>query len=141
MSAVDDLLDAELDDLKDMPEFSVFPNGAHACTVKSFGKIEINKDDYIELVLTAVSTEELSDPSDNPLVAGAEASSVFNMSNEFGQGSLKALLLPLRADLGVTKLGEVMEKLVGTTVLVVTKKTFSKDKTKTYMNVTNITVL
>ena len=134
------LLDYNLDDLADLPEFKPFPNGAHTARIK-FEEKEINGNPAIELSLTGVSTEELADPNDTPIKPGDTASVLFMLNNEFGQGALKAVLKPLGNHFGIANLRQIMEAANGTECLVVTKQRQNKDKTATYMSVASLSVL
>lgn len=141
MEQLDNLLDANLDDLADLPEFKPFPNGAYRVTIE-FECKEVNKHPSVELKLTCVETLELSDAAaDVPVEAGTQCSVLYMLDNEYGQGTLKEVLKPLAIHLGVTKVTELMECAKGTEVLVVTKQRQSKDKTATYINVAKLEVL
>lgn len=134
------LLDSTLDDLADMPEFKVYPNGAHTVSI-SFEEKEVNGHPSVELKMVAIETQELANPSDTPLVAGDTGSVLYMLDNEFGQGSLKAILKPLGQHFGLGNLREIMEAAAGTECMVVTKQRMNKDKTQTYLSVTSIEVI
>lgn len=137
---LDNLLDLSLDDLVDLPEFKVFPAGAHRCTMKLESK-EINKHPAIELKLTLIESVELADPAEEPAAAGTESSVAYMMDNEFGQGKFKEILKPLAAHFGLAKFGEIQEASSGSEVLVVTKQRQNKDKTQTYLEVVSLQVM
>jgi hypothetical protein len=134
------LLDSTLDDLADMPEFKVYPNGAHIVTI-SFEEKSVNDHPCVELKMVAVSTEELANPEDTPLVAGDTGSVLYMLDNEFGQGSLKAVLKPLGQYFGIGNLREIMDAANGAECMVVTKQRQNKEKTQTYLSVTSINVV
>ncbi len=138
--AMMDLLDSSLDDLADLPEFKVFPNGAHICTIK-FESKDVNGHPSIECTLTGISTEELANPADTPIAAGDVSSVLFMMDNEFGQGALKAVMKPLAAHFGTSKISETIEAAKGAECLVVTKQRQNKEKTQTYLSIASITVM
>lgn len=122
----DSILDANLDDLADLPEFASFPAGVHRCTV-SLAKKEINSKPAIEVKLVAIETVELSKPEeDKPVNAGQVSSAAYFLDNEFGQGAFKKLVAPLAASLGVSSLRELLEQAEGTEVEAVTA--FRKNK-------------
>lgn len=124
----DALLDANLDDLADLPEFADFPAGVHRCTV-GISKKEINGKPYMEVKLTGVETVELSKPEeDKPISAGQTSSALYSLENEFGQGAFKKLVAPLAAHLGVSSIRELVEQVPGTEVEAVTS--FRKGKAK-----------
>jgi len=124
----DSILDANLDDLADLPEFANFPAGVHRCTVSMLQKT-INSKPAIEVTLTGIETVELSKPEeDKPISAGQTSSSAYFMDNEFGQGAFKKLVAPLAGHLGVTSLREIIEQSAGTEVEAVTAFRMGKAK-------------
>lgn len=138
---LDDILDGTLDDLADAPEFKNFPNGAHVVTIK-FERKEINGKKAVQANMVGISTEELSDPkADVPITKGDEASVLFMLDNEYGQGDLKKTLAPFAEVHGNMKLGELMEAANGSEVLVVTTQRANKDKTKLYMSISSLKVI
>lgn len=137
---LDDLLDISLDDIADLPEFKVFPAGAHRCTM-ALEKKEINKHPAWELKLVAIETVELADPAEVPLEQGTESSVAFMMDNEFGAGNLKRVITPIAQHFGVSKLGELAEASKGAEVLAVTKTRQNKEKSQTYLEIVSLQVL
>lgn len=124
----DALLDANLDDLADLPEFASFPAGVHRATL-DITKKEINNKPMMEIKLTGIETVELSKPEeDKPITAGQVSSALFDLTNEFAQGNFKKLISPLAAALGVTSIREIIEQATGTEVEAVTA--FRKGKAK-----------
>lgn len=135
---LNNLLDANLDDLADLPEFGTYPPGAHKVTIK-FEEKEVNNHPCIELQMVAIETEELANPgADQPLAPGAQGSVLYMLDNEFGQGNLKKTIKPLAAMLGVSSLRAVIEGANGMEVTVVTKVRQNKDKTQSYTDVSKI---
>lgn len=140
---LDALLDASLDDLADLPEFVVFPAGAHHCTAYLESK-EVNNNPCIELKLKLIETKEYANPEDaaKPLEAGAESSMLFNLTNEFGQGKLKPIARVFGTHFGLSKLSEIIEATKdGVEVMAVTKTRQNKDKTQTYLEVVQLQVI
>jgi hypothetical protein len=137
---LDSILDSSIDDLADLPEFAVFPNGAHKVLIQWESK-EVNKHPCMELKMKAVETVELSNPAeDKPLVAGAESSVLFMLDNEFGQGKFKTIIKTLAEATGSNKISEAVEASNGMEVTVICKVRQNKDKTQSYTDVTKITV-
>ena len=134
------LLDMQLDDMKDLPEFKVLNPGAHRVTIE-FETKEINKHPTVELKVKLIETVELADPSATPDEAGTECSTAFMMDNEFGQGQLKEILKPLAEHFGTNKFGEIKEQAKGMEVLIVTKQRQNKEKTQTYLAITKLAVI
>jgi len=140
-AALDSLLDGQLDDLADMPEFLPYPNGAHVCTIKFEAKT-INAKSAIELSLVAVSTEELENPAeDKPLVAGAETSILYMLDNEYGQGSLKKDTAGLKEATGATTMRALFEAVNGAQALVVTKKRYDKKREQYFTGIVSIALI
>ena len=137
---LDSLLDTQLDDLKDLPEFKVFPPGAHRCTINSSTK-EINSHPAVEAKLTLISHEELSDATAEACEAGTECSVAYMLDNEFGQGNLKKTVAPLAAHFGTTSLRDTFEAAKGAEVLAVTKTRQNKEKTQTYLDIVSLQVV
>ena len=124
----DSLLDADLNDLADLPEFADFPAGVHRCTV-DITKKEINGKPMMEVKLTGIETVELAKPEeDKPISVGQTSSSLYDLTNEFAQGAFKNLIKPLAGALGVTSIREIVEQSNGYELEAVTA--FRKGKAK-----------
>lgn len=136
---VNALLDSNLDDLADLPEFVVFPAGTHNVRI-SWEQKEVNNDPSIELKMVIIDTVELADPTQTPPAVGSESSVLFKLNNEFAQGSLKAILKPLAAATGTSSISGVMEASNGMEVTVVTSVRSNKEKTQSYTNVKKILI-
>jgi len=137
---LDSLLDVNIDDLADMPEFTVFPNGVHRVVIK-WERKEVNSHPCVELKMTAVETVELADPGkDTPLSVGAESSVLFMMDNEFGQGSFKAVIKPIAQHLGASKISDAMDQSNGMEVEVTCKVRTDKKTKNTYTGITKVSI-
>lgn len=139
MSDIDSLLDSSIDDLADLPEFAVFPNGVHRVTI-NFESKKVNEHPSVELKMKLLETVEMADATATPLEPGAESSVLYMLDNEFGQGKLKAVISSLRDTFGGATLKEVMENANGAEVTVVCKVRQNKDKTQSYTDVTKVMV-
>lgn len=138
MSTLSDLLDSEIDDLADLPEFKVFPPGVHKVKIKWEEK-EVNDNETVELQMSAIETIELANPEDTPLAPGDEASVLFMLTNEFAQGAFKKILKVLAPMCGTKGIKETMEASSGMEIDVVTKvRTAKSDKTKQYTDIVKI---
>lgn len=137
---LDSLLDITLDDLKDLPEFAVYPAGAHRVTSVLEAK-KIGEHPAVEVKFTLIETVELADPTQTMPVAGTESSVAFMMDNEFGQGNFKKFIAPLAAHFGTTNVRTIAEQLAGTELLIVTKQRQNKEKTATYLDVVSVQVM
>ena len=136
---LDSLLEGSIDDLADLPEFAVFPNGVHRVRIKWESK-EVNKHPALELKMTLIETVEMANAADPVLAAGAESSVLYMLDNEFGQGKMKEIMKTLSAATGTAKSKETMEASNGMEVQVVTKVRQNKDKTQSYTDVTKVIV-
>jgi hypothetical protein len=138
---MDSILDGTLDDLADVPEFKNFPNGAHTATIK-FEKKAVNNHPCVEVKLIGIETQELTNPQDDkPIAKGDESSVLYMLDNELGQGKFKELMKPFLEVHGNKKLSELMSDAQNSEVLVVTTQRPNKDKTKLYMDISNLSVL
>lgn len=125
MSSFDNILDATLDDLADMPSISLYPNGAHKATVEF--KVDSEKSS-VQCAMTYVDCLELADPTAKAPAPGDKNSVFFYLknkdgkANEYAQGALKNLLTSLKAGgcEGSTS-KEIMESAKGMEVAIVTK--------------------
>ncbi len=136
----DALLDANLDDLADLPEFADFPAGVHRCTVDITRK-EVNGKQAMEVKLTAIETVELTNAdADKPVNAGQTSSTLFFLDNEFGQGAFKKLVAPLAAHLGVSSLRELLDQASGTECEAVTAFRTNKKTGDKYFDIKKLIV-
>jgi hypothetical protein len=123
-SSLDNILDATLDDLADMPSISLFPNGAHKVTLSN--KIDPVKASVM-FTMTYIEPLELADPTSSTPAAGDKNSVFFNLkkkdgsANEYAQGALKNIVKVLQAQFGGSTTTEVLEAAKNAEVAVVTK--------------------
>lgn len=136
---LDSLLEGSIDDLADLPEFAVFPNGVHKVRIKWESK-EVNKHPALELKMVMVETVEMANAADPVMAAGAESSVLYMLDNEFGQGKMKEVMKTLSAATGTKSIKETMEASNGMEVQVVTKVRQNKEKTQSYTDVTKVIV-
>ena len=137
---LDNLLDATLDDLEDLPEFKPFPVGTHRVTI-TLTKKEINKHPAFELKMKAIETIELANSEDQPLSEGATDSVSYMLDNEWGRGAFKKIMTPLGQHFGISRISEVIEAAQGAEVVVVTKQRPNKEKTKSYTDIVELMVV
>lgn len=146
-TALDDLLDETLDDLKDLPEFKPYPPGAHHVRINWEAK-QLGDDNFFELKMKLIETKELADPAaDVAPEAGSETSVLYSRTNEFGQGAFKKLMLPIGEKLGIKSIKELLKATNGAEALIVSKlrkgkKKDGKDEDDTkYMQVVEMEIL
>lgn len=123
-NSLDNILDATLDDLADMPSIVLFPNGAHK--VKFESKIDA-KNSSVQITLTYIEPLELADPTSAAPAAGDKNSVFFYLktkegkANEYAQGALKNIVKVLQPALGGDTTTEVLSNAQNAEVAVVTK--------------------
>jgi len=140
---ISNLLDANLDDLDDLPEFVVPPAGAYNATILSIEEKKIGDHPAVEMKFSLQETLELSNATDAPVAPGTECSVSFMLDNEFGVGGMKAALKPLQVALGTTSARETMEAAKGCSIMLVTKVRSGKGENadKKYLGIHKIEVL
>ncbi len=146
MSNIDDLLDATLDDLEDLPEFKPFPPGAHKVEA-SFELKKINDKAAIELDFKLLETVELSDPAlpeEEQSKPGDTSNTMFMLDNEYGRGNLKKTAAPFYEALGCSSLRELCETAKNIECMIITSIRVDKkdpDDVRRYLNVKEIQVV
>jgi hypothetical protein len=143
---LDQLLDGQLDDLADIPEFKPFPAGAHICIATLVDKAtdpknRVNNHPGYELNLVAKETQELANEADTPLVAGAKTSILFLLDNPIGQGNFKKVLQAVAEKFGGSTPRELIAHVNNLEILIVTKVRTNKEKTQQYTDMVEIAVL
>jgi len=145
---IDDLMDASIDDLADMPKFELPPKG-HYQFVVSLARKTVSEKKNVEATLVVDQTLELADTTkDQPVEAGSKFSALFNMENEWGQASFKEFVLPIAKALGYKSVGEAIEKCQNVKIAAVLKHRIHKedrekpfDEQRRYPNLQDITPL
>ena len=137
---IDNLLDAELDDLEDMPSFAPFPRGVHRCTV-SMALKEVNDKPTVEVALKAIETVELDDQADVPTAAGDETNVLCMLDNEFGRGSFKAIAAAFADFAGTRNNRGIIDAVTDVECLVVTKIRHNKKSGVDYTDIKEIRVV
>lgn len=101
MDNIDALLEGNLDDLADMPEFKAFPAGVHKASLELTYKQNDKKELVVNGTFAYLSAVELGDPMVAPPKAGDKAGIQMNMANEYGQGTFKMIGQALAKHMGV----------------------------------------
>jgi hypothetical protein len=122
--SLDNILDATLDDLADMPSIQLFPNGAHKVTLGfKVDKVKAT----VQCMLTYVEPLELADPT-SVAPAPGDKNGIFislkkkdGTANEYGQGALKQIAQALAKTFPGSSTAEILEAAEGAEVAVVTK--------------------
>lgn len=133
---LDALLDRNLDDIADLPEFKTFHAGAHKVVINwKSKKIQKTVDGakkevpHLELTLTMVETMEHADSksNDDPAKAGDKCSTVYDLTNENAMGALKKATANLGVHLGSTNVRDIVRGTDGFEVVAVTTQRKDKD--------------
>lgn len=145
---IEDLMDANLDDLQDMPAFEVPPKGHYKLNVSLESKT-VNDKPSIEAKLVVGEVLELANPNDKKPEIGAKFSQLFMMDNEFGQGAFKEFVKPIAAGLGLQnpKISQAFAAIQNVTIAATVKHRVHKEDTRLpveeqrrYAQLTNVTV-
>lgn len=141
--SVDDLLDGTLDDLADLPEFGIYPVGAHKVKLHWDLNKEINKVKYVSLEFTGIETVELPAGSEaSPISKDQKANTLFDLKNEWGQGAFKAVMASLAAHYGSKSNRELCKESEGAEALITVKhRKDKKDTTKVYMQLDTLAII
>lgn len=141
---LDNLLDATLDDIKDLPTFSPFPRGAHR-VLATFGQKDINGKGAITLDFKMVETVEYANPQDaetSPTKEGDTSNTMFMLDNEYGAGNFKRCAAPFVEHVGEAGLRAIVEGVQDVECMIITGLRQDKnDKDKYYLDVKEISVL
>ena len=127
--SLDNLLDATLDDLADIPSIQIFPAGAHKVTIGF--KID-DKKSAVQVGFTYIEPLELSDPTATAPEAGAKNGLYIGLkkkdgtANEYGQGTLKLIASAMKERFPGNSTREVLEAAEGAEVAIVTKIRYGK---------------
>ncbi len=133
---IDDLLDADLNDLADLPESKPFPPGAYQVSLE-FASKEINKKPAVEMKMKLVQVLEFAEGAEpeKPLEPGkAESNMLYILknndgtANEIAQGQLKKIMQVLQPVVGGSSTREIMTAAKGTVVTVILKTKEDKEK-------------
>lgn len=129
MSNLNNILDATLEDLADMPSIQIFPNGAHKVTIGfKVDKVKAT----VQCMLTYVEPLELADPTSIAPAPGDKNGIFISLKkkdgtpNEYGQGTLKQIAQELAKTFPGSSTSEILEAAEGAEVAVVTKIRYGK---------------
>ena len=138
-------LNMSLDDIEDLPGFSVFPSGAYRVTLEE-GLVQkkIGEHPAIEMAMKLEEvleiTEVVKDESEMPKV-GDVCSTAYMLDNKTGAGALKETLLPIGEKLGLKAVGDILNNSKGLQLMVIIKRTYDEKKDRHYANVKKVSVL
>lgn len=138
----DALLERNLADIDDLPSFEVPPKGSYVLLASGIRK-KINDHPAVIIELEVVSTVELVDKTQTPIVDGSKTGVMFMLDNEYGLGSMKKFLQPFAAHFGTDNVRELVKEKIQNLTITATMdhQIDSKDKTKIYARPKNIAIV
>lgn len=140
MSELDNLLDATLDDIADLPEFKNYTPGSHQVKA-SFAMDEFKDKPIIRLNFEYIAPIELADATAEAPKEGDQCSVMFMLDNEYGLGNFKKCAQPFAESLGFSTNREIVEGVKDVECAIITSlKQDKNDKDRTYLNVKEIIV-
>lgn len=134
---IEDLMDASIDAIADLPAFVVPPIGFYKLGL-SLERKAVNDKPCVQANFVVLETKELKNASDVPVEVGTKFNSLYMMDNQFGQGAFKALVAPLAGGLGLqgAKVSEVIQKVQNVQITATLKHRKDKeDKERVYPNI------
>lgn len=140
---IENLMDASLDDVADLPPFIAPPKGHYALMLEKFEQKVVNDKPAVSMNLVVVSTLELANKSEEAVKDGTKFNLLFMMDNEFGQGAFKAIAKPLAAGLGMgaPKVSDILALTNISIKAAVGQRADKKDKDKVYSSIGNLEVV
>lgn len=146
--SAEELMDAELDDIADLPAFETPPVG-HYKLVVSLEKKTVNDKPSISANLVVREVLELSNPNDKSPEIGMKFSQLFMMDNEFGQGGFKEFARPIADAMNLTsrKIKDLLGSIQNVQIAATVKHRVHKDdrnkpkeEQRIYANLQNVTL-
>lgn len=135
-----DLLNKNLAEIEDLPSFEVPPKGAYVMLLTA-GTKYVNAKPAVTIDMEVVSTVQLANPQDKPVVDGSKTGVMFFL-NEDGLPYLKKFLTPFAAHFNTDNIRELVTEKIQNLVCGVTMdhRVDKSDKSKVYANPKNITI-
>lgn len=144
---LDSLLDSNLEDLADAPEWNEFPPGAHRVIVEEIEQFKVEKSDEpkagIKIKFKGIETIEAQNP-DKVISEGQVTSVSFFLIHpnenvmKSGQGGFKEIMAATAEQFGAGPNRELMEKLKGSEVLIVTDLRKDKKTDREYLQLKSL---
>lgn len=139
-----DLLDNDIDDFEDLPEFATPWPGNYKFIVKGEPK-KVNDKDSVTLTFELLETIEVEDKFKEmePYKPGTKFSILYQLDNEFARGNLKKDLMPFCNHFGTRRPSELLNGPLkeGVTITATCKRRKNKeDEDKPYAVVSNIVI-
>lgn len=141
---IDALLDGTLDDLADLPEFKPYVGGGHQ-VLASLALKEIKDHGMCpELSFKYIELRQLENPQDEAPKPGDEASTLFFLDNEIGQGKFKAMITVFGEHLDMIGQSNraIIEAVTDIECVILSTVTVDKnDSTRKYLNIIDLAVV
>lgn len=143
---LDSLLDSSLEDLADAPAWEDFPPGVHRVVVEEVEQFQVEKEPKagIKIKFRGIETVEAQDP-DKVIEPDQLASISFFLVHpnetvqQMGQGGFKEIMAATAAQFGAGSNRELMDKLKGSEVLIVTDLRQDKKSDRKYLQLKGLT--
>ena len=121
--------DFDMEGVADLPEFVLFPIGAH--TVKTTMKLDVKDGKRsVKLSFTYVSPMELANPEDAVPNAGDMDSTMYFIDSDYGAGACKKSLSAIMQHFGTTNLRALSEQVIDLECVLVNKHRADKREGK-----------
>jgi len=144
-------LDADLDDIAELPGFKVFPKGGYLFElVKGFEEKDINDSKAIVLEMKLKEIVELKpenldvipegETEEKPPIPGDIVTFSWMRSNATGMGLMRQAMEPLAAHLNTRSIREVMTATKGMEVIAILTRTYNKDRDRWYQKLVKLGV-
>lgn len=141
---IENLMDASLDDVADLPAFEIPPKGHYKLRLEKFEQVTTSSDKpATSMRIVVVSTLELTNKSEAPIKDGTKFGPLFMMDNEFGQGAFKQVAKAFAKGLGMVspKVSEIMALTNIEFTAAVGQRQDKNDKERFYPTLANIEVV
>lgn len=139
------LLDKGIDDIDDLPGFSVPVNGVYSLKFSTAIKVVKMKGiekDCVEANFEVIECIEQNDPEEAATTPGTKFSMLFQLGNEIAEGKMKELLTPIASHFGERSLGKLVTETCKDLIITakVARRADKEDSEKFYPVVTNVVI-
>lgn len=137
-------LDMSLDDVADLPEFLTPPSGAYVVTQLSHERKEAGDHPAMGVKFKIEEVVEMTgdlDEDEKPPAAGSEFEMLFMLDNEFGTGTLKLYLNPIKTQSGSTSVRQSLQAGDGMKLLLVISRTYDKKKDRNFSKIKKVAIV
>lgn len=151
INELDALLDTSLEDLADAPVWEDYPPGVHLVVVEAVEQFSVEKKNPadptkagVKIKFKGIETVEAQDPEKVIKPDQVTSVSFFLLHpnenvQKGGQGGFKEVMAATAGQYGAAPNRELIDKLVGSTVLIATDLRYSKKDEKSYFQLKSLT--